>query len=142
MGVIKNISTFPYKGMSYNFIVSVAGEKDGNHKTFFDGNVHPEYPVYSNDGLVFQAVNIKPNEIILDKDSIHWKVESILTSEVDEDFLLIEFTDGRKWKCSMNHKLKVISPKNIEAKQLSVNDSIQEVSLDKILKRIRSTKRN
>lgn len=141
MATIKSINTIPYSGQAYNLLVSLAGVKDSKQITLFNGYVHPDYPVYNNDGVVKPISQVEIKDIILDRDSNHWKVESIIQTEVDEDFYLIEFSDGRKLKCSLKHKLKIISPKNISVSLLSINDEIQDVSLDSIGKTIRSTER-
>lgn len=141
MATVKNVIKFRYTGKAYNVLSS--GAENGNVGTtqnLFDGLVHPDYHVYINDGTVRKVSELEPDLYLLDRESKLWKVEKLLEYQVDEDFLEFEFTDGRRLKCSQNHKLLVTSPRKILANDLGSGDIISDVSIGAVGKRVKQFK--
>lgn len=140
MGTVKGFSVFRHKGKAFNILV-----KDTNDynimKNFFDGIVHPDYPVYNNDSGVVKISDVSRMDIVIDRDNSTWIVEDLLEYEVDEDFYDIELTDGRHLKCSQKHRILITSPKKIVASEIRFGDIIADVSIGSVGKYVRPTPR-
>jgi hypothetical protein len=135
MGTIKSIERFPYEGKAYNLVVTSFGDLSGPKQTLYQGVVHPDYPMYKNTGMVCKISELQLHDVVVERDKTFWRVEMINEYLVNEDFQQITLSDGRVLKCSLAHKLRVISPKKCPASMLEAGDELADVDINCMTKK-------
>jgi hypothetical protein len=140
MAKVSTIETYLYTGKAYNILVS-SYETKPKKKSFFDGYVVPNYKVVHHDGYPIDVKDVKNGDILIDRDNSFWKVESLLEYTVENEvFCKITLNDGRILDGNKQCKLLVTSPKNIQFSDLSSGDTIADVELSNLQKKLRNIK--
>jgi DNA polymerase III alpha subunit len=87
----------------------------------------PETRVLMADGMHAPIGTVKVGDAVKDAEGNDQKVLEVFRYQVDEDILEIEFDDGRKVKCTKDHKFLTKDRGWVEAQHLTEDDELVEV---------------
>lgn len=87
----------------------------------------PETRVLMSDGMHAPIGTVKAGDVIKDAEGKEQKVLEVFRYQVDEDILELEFDDGRKVKCTKDHKFLTKNRGWVEAQHLTEADELVEV---------------
>jgi DNA polymerase-3 subunit alpha len=79
------------------------------------------------DGMHAPIGTIKVGDVVKDAYGVDQKVLEVFRYQVDEDILELEFDDGRKVKCTKDHKFLTKNRGWVEAQHLTDDDDLVEV---------------
>lgn len=88
----------------------------------------PDTRVIMSDNASVPIETIKVGDFVKDHNGNDQKVLEVFKYQVDEEILELEFDDGRKVKCTKDHKFLTKNRGWIEAQHLTENDELVQVS--------------
>jgi len=80
------------------------------------------------DDLFLNIEEIQIGDIVLDAFSNKREVIDTLSYDINEDIIELEFEDGKKVKCTLDHKFLTSNRGWVEAQSLTEDDDVVEVS--------------
>ena len=90
----------------------------------------PETRVLMSDGMRAPIGTIKVGDVVKDAEGKEQKVLEVFRYQVEEDILELEFDDGRKVKCTKDHKFLTKNRGWVEAQHFTEDDEFVEVIYD------------
>ena len=91
----------------------------------------PETRVLMADGMHAPIGTIKPGDVVKDASGDDQLVTQVFRYQVDEELLELEFDDGKKVKCTKNHKFLTKNRGWVEAQHLTDDDDLVEITQDR-----------
>lgn len=88
----------------------------------------PETRVLMADGMHAPIGTVKVGDVVKDAAGADQKVLEVFRYQVDEDILELEFDDGRKVKCTKDHKFLTKNRGWVEAQHLTEDDELVTVA--------------
>ena len=82
------------------------------------------------DGMRAPIGTIKVGDVVKDAEGKEQKVLEVFRYQVEEDILELEFDDGRKVKCTKDHKFLTKNRGWVEAQHFTEDDEFVEVIYD------------
>lgn len=125
LGVIKAMKNSDYF-ISYQKIMELAREVClvGPARGCFV----PETRVLMADGMHAPIGTIKPGDLVKDANGDDQLVAQVFRYQVDEELLELEFDDGRKVRCTEDHKFLTKNRGWVEARNLTEDDNLVDVA--------------
>lgn len=88
----------------------------------------PETRVLMADGMHAPIGTIKPGDVVKDADSNDQKVLDVFRYQVDEELLELEFDNGKKVRCTKDHRFMTKNRGEVEAQHLTEDDKLVGVT--------------
>ena len=88
----------------------------------------PETRVLMADGMHAPIGTIKPGDVVKDADSNDQRVLEVFRYQVDEELLELEFDNGKRVRCTKDHRFMTKNRGEVEAQHLTEDDELVEVT--------------
>lgn len=98
------------------------------------GCFYPGSRVMMSDGMFAPIETIEAGDEVFDAYGDIRKVIDTLEYDIEEDIIELEFDDGRKIRCTLDHEILTINRGWVEAKDLTEEDEISEIKNKTIAK--------